>query len=100
MRNPGEKPLVLPEAPTVSRAEVPARANTKSIKEDHAPVDAAPIQKEQQEVSGKRLNDARGKNTKSAENKSVIVDDEEIYGLDLPKDIKPKKAEVDEATLK
>ncbi|KAL3333357.1 hypothetical protein AABB24_033439 [Solanum stoloniferum] len=100
MRNPGEKPLVLPEAPTVSRAEVPARANAKPVKEDHAPVDAAPIQKEQQEVSGKQLNDARGKNTKNTEKKAVIVDDEEIYGLDLPKDIKPKKTEVDEATLK
>lgn len=100
MRNPGEKPLVLPEAPTVSRAEVPARANAKPVKEDHAPVDAAPIQKEQQEKSGKQLNDAHGKNTKSTEKKAVVVDDEEIYGLDLPKDIKPKKTEVDEATLK
>ena len=100
MRNPDEKPLVLPEAPTVSRAEVPARANAKPVKEDHAPVDAAPIQKEQQEVSGKQLNDARGKNSKSTEKKAVVDDDEEIYGLDLHKDSKPKKIEIDEATLK
>lgn len=100
MRNPDEKPLVLPEAPTVSRAEVPARANAKPVKEDQAPVDAAPIQKEQQEKIGKQLNDSRGKNTKNTEKKDVLVDEEEIYGLDLPKDIKPKKNEVDEATLK
>ncbi|PHT43804.1 hypothetical protein CQW23_17829 [Capsicum baccatum] len=98
MRNPDEKPLVLPEAPTVSRAEVvPAKANAKPTKEDHAPVDAAPIQKEQLEKSGKQLNDSRGKNTQK---KGVVDDEEEIYGLDIPKDIKPKKNEVDEATLK
>ncbi|XP_016581207.1 proton pump-interactor 1 [Capsicum annuum] len=98
MRNPDEKPLVLPEAPTVSRAEVvPAKANAKPTKEDHAPVDAAPIQKEQLEKSGKQLNDSRGKNTQK---KGVVDDEEEIYGLDMPKDIKPKKNEVDEATLK
>lgn len=92
MRNPDEKSLVLPEAPTVSRAEVPARANAKPVKEDHAPVDAAPIQKEQQEKSGK--------NTKKTQEKDVVDDEEEIYGLDIPKDIIPKKNEVDEAALK
>lgn len=100
MRNPAEKPLVLPEAPTVSRAEVPARANAKPAKEDHAPIDASPIQKEQEEMSGKQLNDSHGKKTKGTQKKAVVDDDEEIYGLDLPKDIKPKETEVDEATLK
>ncbi|CAN4102897.1 unnamed protein product [Withania somnifera] len=92
MRNPDEKSMVLPEAPTVSRTEVPARANAKPIKEDHAPIDAALIQKEQQEKSGK--------NTKTTQKKDVVDDEEEIYGLDIPKDINPKKNEVDEATLK
>ncbi|XP_059284027.1 proton pump-interactor 1-like [Lycium ferocissimum] len=92
MRNPDEKPLVLPEPPTVSRAEVPAKTNAKPVKEDPAPVDAAPVQKEQKEKISKH-------NTKSTEKKDV-VDEEEVYGLDIPKDIKPKKNEVDEATLK
>ncbi|CAN4104190.1 unnamed protein product [Withania somnifera] len=86
MRNPDEKSLVLPEAPTVSRAEVPERANAKPVKED-----AAPIQKEQQEKSGN--------STKRAHKKDVDDDEEEIYGLDILKDINPKKNEVDEATL-
>ncbi|KAK4342067.1 hypothetical protein RND71_037883 [Anisodus tanguticus] len=91
MRNPDEKPLVLPEPPTVSRAEVPAKANAKPVKEDHAPIDAAPVQKEQKEKSSKQ-------NTKSTEKKDAVVDEEEVYGLDIPKE--PKKNEVDEATLK
>ncbi|KAK4369171.1 hypothetical protein RND71_012963 [Anisodus tanguticus] len=90
MRNPDEKPLVLPEPPTISRAEVPEKANSKPVKEDHAPVEAAPVPKEQKEKSSKQ-------NTKNTEKKDVD-DEEEVYGLDIPKE--PKKNEVDEATLK
>lgn len=101
MRNPDEKPLVLPEVPTVSRTEVPARANAKPVKEDHVSVDAAPVQKEQKEKSSKQPNDSHVRNTKRAEKKDVVDEEEEIYGLEkIPKDINSKKNEVDEATLK
>lgn len=101
MRNPDEKPLVLSEVPTVSRTEVPARANAKPVKEDHVSVDAAPVQKEQKEKSSKQPNDSHVRNTKRAEKKDVVDEEEEIYGLEkIPKDINSKKNEVDEATLK
>ncbi|KAI7737027.1 hypothetical protein M8C21_007527 [Ambrosia artemisiifolia] len=97
MRNPGEKPLIAqesPAAPVPIETEVVAKPKAKQpTKEEPAPSPpptAAPIEKEKDSKKPKE-----GK--KSKNEKLVVVEEEEVYGLEK----KPVKTEVvDEVKLK
>ncbi|OIT01775.1 proton pump-interactor 1 [Nicotiana attenuata] len=96
MRNPNEKPLVLPAAQTVSQSEIVERTNTKPLKEESAP----PAQKVQKEKNNKQPKEASNKVTESTTKKYIFDIEEEIHGLEKqPKDMTSKK-EVDEAKLR
>ncbi|KAL6202067.1 hypothetical protein ACLB2K_025778 [Fragaria x ananassa] len=86
IRNPDEKPLVVHEVSAPLVVESATKANAKQVKEDgtSAPLDSLPVQKVQKEAKSKAVLP-----------KSTVDEDEEIYGLE-----KPKESKVDEAKLK
>ncbi|XP_070033294.1 proton pump-interactor 1-like isoform X1 [Nicotiana tomentosiformis] len=97
MRNPDEKPLVLPAAQTVSQSEIVERTNAKPLKEESAP----PAQKLQKEKNNKQPKEASSKVTESSTKKYIFDIEEEIHGLEKqPKDMNPKGKGVDEAKLR
>ncbi|KAF3678514.1 putative xylosyltransferase 2-like [Capsicum annuum] len=99
MRNPDEKPLVLPQAQTVPQTEIVEKttAKPKPSKEE-----AVPAQKVNKEKITKKPKDAINKVTESTTKKYVFDVEEEIHGLEKqPKDVKPKiKESDDDAKLK
>lgn len=86
IRNPDEKPLVVHEVSAPLVVESATKANAKQVKEDgtSAPLDSLPVQKVQKEAKSKAVLP-----------KSTVDEDEEIYGLE-----KPKESKVDEVKLK
>lgn len=86
IRNPDEKPLVVHEVSAPLVVESATKANAKQVKVDgtSAPLDSLPVQKVQKEAKSKAVLP-----------KSTVDEDEEIYGLE-----KPKESKVDEAKLK
>lgn len=101
MRNPEEKPLVMPETPNLPVTELVVKTTPKPSKEDSVPPpqpDALLASKAQKDKNSKQQKDGKGKTTKSS--LEVNDDEEEIPGVtNLPKDSAPKR-EVDEETLK
>ena len=98
MRNPGEKPLVVPEVPPPSQPEVVAKPNVKQVKEE--PV-LAPQLNTSIEKAPKEKNVKPQKEEKSILKQSKLEDVEEVAGLEkVEKDPPPKKNEVDVAKLK
>ncbi|XP_016500664.2 proton pump-interactor 1-like [Nicotiana tabacum] len=96
MRNPDEKPLVLPAAQTVSQSEIVERTNAKPLKEESAP----PAQKLQKEKNNKQPKEASSKVIESSTKKYIFDIEEEIHSLEKqPNDMNPKSKEVDEAKL-
>ncbi|XP_070038095.1 proton pump-interactor 1-like [Nicotiana tomentosiformis] len=105
MRNPDEKPLVSPEARTMSQTEVAPRTNANPPKEDPvstAQLDASSTREVQKEKNSKELKDANGKNTSTLKEDFDFVDgSEEVYGLEkLPEDTNAKRNDVDEVKLR
>ncbi|XP_031121279.1 proton pump-interactor 1-like [Ipomoea triloba] len=104
MRNPDEKPLVLPETPNVPAPEVVVKTTQKALKEDSAPPpqpDASLASKAQKDKNSKQQKDGKKKLSKSSLEVNDLDDDEEIPGVtNLPKDSTPKRVVVDEETLK
>nr|GLL47086.1 proton pump-interactor 1-like [Ipomoea trifida] len=104
MRNPDEKPLVLPETPNVPAPEVVVKTTQKASKEDSAPPpqpDASLASKAQKDKNSKQQKDGKKKPSKSSLEVNDLDDDEEIPGVtNLPKDSTPKRVVVDEETLK
>lgn len=86
IRNPDEKPLVVHEVSAPLVVESATKANAKQVKVDgtSAPLDSLPVQKVQKEAKSKAVLP-----------KSTVDEDEEIYGLE-----KPKESKVDEGKLK
>ncbi|XP_059302718.1 proton pump-interactor 1-like [Lycium ferocissimum] len=101
MRNPDEKPLVLPESPAVTQTDIAPRTNAIPPKEEPVSttkLDASLKEKFQKEENSEQLKDANGKNTSTI--KEDFLDDdgaEEVYGLGkLPEDTNAEENEVDE----
>ncbi|XP_059277125.1 proton pump-interactor 1-like isoform X2 [Lycium ferocissimum] len=88
MRNPDEKPLVLPQAQTVSQSEIVEKTNARPKKEESVP----PAQNVNKDKNTKKPKDASSKVTE----KYIFHVEEEIHGLEN----KPKSKEYDEARLK
>nr|GMD84094.1 proton pump-interactor 1-like [Ipomoea batatas]GMD90181.1 proton pump-interactor 1-like [Ipomoea batatas] len=104
MRNPDEKPLVLPETPNVPAPEVVVKTTQKASKEDSVPPpqpDASLASKAQKDKNSKQQKDGKKKPSKSSLEVNDLDDDEEIPGVtNLPKDSTPKRVVVDEEMLK
>ncbi|KAJ8527735.1 hypothetical protein K7X08_015186 [Anisodus acutangulus] len=92
MRNPDEKPLVLPQAQTVSQTEIVEKTNAKPRKEESVP----PAQKVNKEKNTKQPKDASSKVAESTTKNYIFDIEEEIHGLEK----KPKSKESDEAKLR
>ncbi|XP_060209333.1 proton pump-interactor 1-like isoform X1 [Lycium barbarum] len=92
MRNPDEKPLVLPQAQTVSQSEIVEKTNARPKKEESVP----PAQNVNKDKNTKKPKDASSKVTESTTEKYIFHVEEEIHGLEN----KPKSKEYDEARLK
>lgn len=88
MRNPGEKPLVVPEVLPPSQPEIVVKPNVKQTKEEPVLVEKASKEK-------------NNKQQKETENKleSKVEEAEEVFGL-VEKAAAPKKNEVDEKKLR
>ncbi|MCD7466606.1 cyclophilin peptidyl-prolyl cis-trans isomerase Cyp2 [Datura stramonium] len=96
MRNPDEKPLVLPQAQTVSQTDIVEKTTAGPSKEE-----SVPAQKVNKEKNTKKPKDASSKVTESTTKKNILDVEEEIYDLEKqPKDVKPKSKESDEAKLR
>lgn len=97
MRNPGEKPLIAQElpAPVPVETEVVAKPKAKQPKEDPVPaVVSPPVEKEK---DNKKPKEAANGTVKGKKDKIVVVEEEEVFGLEK----KPVKVEVvDESKLK
>lgn len=104
MRNPDEKPLVLPETPNPPATEAVVKTTQKPLKEDSVPPpqpDASQSSKAQKDKNSKQQKDGKKKTSKSSLEVNDLDDDEEIPGVtNLPKDSTPKRDEVDEETVK
>ncbi|CAK9138237.1 unnamed protein product [Ilex paraguariensis] len=104
MRNPDEKPLMLPEAPSSSETETLAKTKAKPLKEDSiSPPQhtTPPIQKAQKEKNSKHQKDANNKPTESTLKQNDSEDKEGVPGIEkLQKDPPSKNNEIDEAKLK
>ncbi|KAK4439183.1 Proton pump-interactor 1 [Sesamum alatum] len=103
LRNPGEKPLVQPEAPTTSEAEV-VKTSAKQTPKDNAVtpahVDASSEQKVQK-TKGAKNNKEGNKKTETTLEKTDKAEEEEFFSIVKPqKESLPKRDEVDEMKLK
>ncbi|CAN4096977.1 unnamed protein product [Withania somnifera] len=96
MRNPDEKPLVLPQAQTVSQTEIIEKTTAKPSKKE-----SVPAQKVNKEKNTEKPKGASSKVTETTKENYIFDIEEEIRGLEKqPKDVQLKSKESDEAKLR